>query len=181
MTGYDRLDDGQAEARAAVLGGKERIQQTGQNSGIKTRPGIQKFQAHAGRPAFLRRMFQRAANAHDARPVHGLLAVDQDIVKGPVQQILVPVHKQTGFGFTLHGHAVAAQFPFQKSHHLVQHQIHIHQILAGLARPGVVQKIIDRLGKANGFVVNGSQNARRARIGLVRAALKQFGAGTDDA
>ncbi len=118
MTDDDRLDDGQAKARAAVLGGKEGIQQTGQGGLIKTRPGILKLQTHAARPIALLRL-QASADPYDARPAHGLLAVNQNIVKGPIQQILVPAHTQAGLHLALHADVMATQFPFQKGQSLI--------------------------------------------------------------
>src|SRR5699024_4633542 len=138
----DGVHDGQAEARAVILGGKEGIKKLVQQGGRETGAAVVERELdHAVVTPY-------AADADDPAASDGLIRVDQDVVDGPVQQILVPKDEQGIFRITDALHAEAFHFAVEEAGGLIQQRVDIHAILTGHAGAGIVEEVVDDLAQA---------------------------------
>ena len=114
--------------------------------------------------------------------VQGLPGVGKDVVEGPVEQILVAEHPDGTARLLVDFHARPGELPFDEGKDLAEDKSEIHGILPGLAGPGVVEEVVHGLGKANGLVVDGLEQAHGALVlDLAGPALQKLRRGADDA
>ena len=85
VTGYDGLHNGQPQPRPVILGGKERVQQVGQDGLINAGAAVVELQDDIP-------LHMPSAYLHDARAVHGLLFVAPAMIGMRISWWYLPVY-----------------------------------------------------------------------------------------
>ena len=135
-----------------ILGGKEGIKKLVQQGGRETGAAVvERKRDHAVVPSF-------AADMDGPVGPDGLIGVDQNVVDGPVQQILVPEDEQGTFRVADAFHAEALHFAVEEAGGLIQQRVEIHAILTGYAGAGIVEEVVDDLAQTAGLVENGRED-----------------------
>jgi len=112
--------------------------------------------------------------------IESLLGVGQNVVKRPIQKILVTQNPEILLEILLQADSAPSELSFHKGQNLIDDQFELDGILSWLARTGVIEEIIHSLGKTHGLVVNRLQETHRPLVHLVGPPLQQLGRGAYD-